>query len=62
MATQLNILGWVILWGIGLAVVPLLAGVVSTFITDGDESIADYTFVVALILYLIGTAISLILI
>jgi hypothetical protein len=56
----INTIGWILLWFIGMFVVPLLAGIIRIYF-GGDEDDANIFFWGTFILYWIATAIGLIL-
>ncbi len=60
--TAINILGWLILWGFGMILIPFLMGIVVTFLTKGDAELGGMVFYIGVVSYWLATAIILVMI
>ncbi len=57
----INFIGWLLLWLIGMFVMPLIIAIVYGYLTDfKDQETATFVFWLSFILYWIGSAIGLI--
>lgn len=58
--TFLHVFGWMLLWWIGLIVMPVVMGVFGIMIFGLDKEEATGAWGISLLIYLVGTAIVLI--